>query len=152
VSEQENIHIVRRWYDNFNNHKLDLNDAIESPDLRVEASGSPGVMNRDQATAYNRQFLDAFPDLHFDLKDIVAQGDRVAVNWVARGTHKAPLTYASTGFSLPPTNRMATVPGSSFFEIRNNKIVHSTGHWDQLSLLTQLGVLTEQDIMSYVRR
>lgn len=152
MSEQENINIVRRWYDNFNSHKLDLNDQLEANEVRVEAAGAPGVMNRDQARAYNRQFVDAFPDIHFDLKDIVAQGDLVAVSWVAKGTHKAPLTYASTGYSLPPTNRTATVPGSSIFEIRNNKIVRSSGYWDQMTLFTQLGVLTEQDIMSAMRR
>jgi len=152
VSEQENITIVRKWFDNLNSHKLDHNDQFLANEVRVEATGAPGVMDRDQGRNYNRQFLDAFPDLHFDLKDIIAQGDLVAVSWVAKGTHKAPLTYASTGYSLPPTNRMATVPGCTITEIHNNKIVRQSVYWDQVTFMTQLGVLTEQDIMSSMRR
>jgi steroid delta-isomerase-like uncharacterized protein len=152
VSEQENVTIVRKWFDNLNSHNLDHNDQFLANDVRVEAAGAPGVMNRDQGRAYNQQFLDAFPDLHFDLKDIIAQGDLVSVSWVAKGTHKAPLKYGSTGITLSPTNRMATVPGCTITEVRNNKIVRQSVYWDQVTFLTQLGVLTEQDIMASMRR
>ena len=32
-----------------------------------------------------------FPDLHFEISDIVPHGDRVAIGWIMRGTQSGPL-------------------------------------------------------------
>jgi hypothetical protein len=52
------------------------------------------------------------------------------------------------GGTLSPTNRTATVLGCSFYTLKNNKITHQEIYWDMIPFLIQLGVLTEQDIMS----
>ncbi len=150
MSEQENTQIVRRVFEYFNSHNPDAADQYLTDDVRVEASGAQGVLNKDQNRTYNRQFFDAFPDLHFDVKDIVAQGDRVATSWVVRGTHTAPLTMPN-GDSLPPTNRKITVPGSTFIEFHGNKVTRQQIYWDQVTFLTQLGVITEQDLASMAK-
>jgi predicted ester cyclase len=86
--------------------------------------------------------MDAFMDLHFDLKDIVAQGDKVAVSWIAKGTHGAPLR-TPTGDSIPATNKKVTLPGCSIVEIRNSLITRQDIYWDQVKFLMQLEVPLE---------
>lgn len=147
MSEQDNIQIVRRTFDYLNSRDLDSGDQYLATDVIVEAPGSNTRMNRDQGKRYTQSFVDAFPDLHFDIKDIVAQGDKVAVTWTAKGTHKSPLTMVNGG-TLSPTNKTATVTGCSFYTLRNNKITRQEIYWDQVYFLTQLGVLSGQDIMS----
>ena len=151
MSEQENIQIARKIIDNFNRHDPDANDQYLANDVRVEAAGTTGVMNKDQNRTYNHQFFDAFPDLHFDLKDTIAQGDKVAVVWVAKGTHKAPLA-TPTGQSIPATNRTVSMPGVTIVEFHNNMVVHQEIYWDQVAFLTQLGVLNPQELVSRAKR
>jgi len=151
MSEQENVQIARKTIENLNQHKPEANDQYISDDLRGEAAGFAGVMNKEQNRMYTQQFIDGFPDLHFDLKDTIAQGDKVAVVWVARGTHKAPLA-TPTGETIPPTNRSVTTPGVTVLEFRNNMVVRQDIYWDQVAFLAQLGVLNPQDIASRARR
>lgn len=151
MSEQENMKIVRTIFDHINSHNLNETDRYLAGDFRSEVSGVSSPMNKEQDRMYIRRYVDAFPDLHYDLKDVIAQGDRVAVTWVAKGTHKAPLTMPN-GDSIPATQKKATVSGSSFFEIRNNKVSRQRIYWDQVDLLSQLGVVKMQDLMSRATR
>ncbi|RPJ50816.1 MAG: hypothetical protein EHM21_04155 [Chloroflexi bacterium] len=151
MSEQENIKIARQYTENLSKHTNDANRTLLADDVRTDASGERQAMNKDQTLMYNERFLSAFPDLHFDVKDIIAQGDHVVTTWVASGTHTKPLSLPGGG-SLPATNRKASVPGVTVATIRNNKITHQMITWDQVSFLMQLGLMTEQDLMAMARR
>jgi steroid delta-isomerase-like uncharacterized protein len=151
MSEQENIQITKRVFDYFNSHNPDAGDQYLADDFRSEATGAQGMLDKDQNRMYNHRFFDAAPDLHFDLKDVFAQGDHVAASWVVTGTQKAPLALPN-GDSIPPTNRTFSVPGCSILEFRGNKVSHQKIYWDQVTFLMQLGIMTEQDLMSKARR
>lgn len=151
MSEQDNLTIVRRVIEGFNSHNIEptvqyLADSVKSYDV-----GTPELMNKEGIRRYNQRFLDAFPDLHFDTKDLIAQGDKVALSWVARGTHKAPFQLPS-GDTIPATNKMVQIPGVTLCEIRNGMIVRQDIYYDQVTFLTQLGLLTPQDLSSVMRR
>jgi steroid delta-isomerase-like uncharacterized protein len=143
MSEQENIQIVRRLIDNLNKHNLDANVQLLANDVRTEATASPGVMNsREQGQAYTQLFLDAFPDLHFDVKDMIAQGSKVAVSWIVKGTHSAALRTPG-GDSIPATNKRITILGCTIYEFRNELVSRQEIYWDQVTLLTQLEIPLE---------
>jgi steroid delta-isomerase-like uncharacterized protein len=150
MSEQENTQIVRRVYEYLNSHNLDSIDQYLTDDAETEATGAMGIMDKQQNHMYNHTFMAAFPDLHFDLTDTIAQGDRVATAWVVSGTHTAPLAMPN-GDSLPPTNRRVTLPGCTIAEFRGGKVSRQQIYWDQLSFLNQLGVVTDQDIASIAK-
>lgn len=151
MSEQENIKIVRIIYDNINAHELGKNDQYLANDFRSEVPGVPNAMNKDQSRKNILKYLDAFPDLHYDLKDIIAQGNKVAVTWVAKGTHKAPFILPN-GDGIPATQKKATVSGGAFLELRDNKVIRHQMYFDMLDLLSQLEVVKMQDLMSRVSR
>jgi steroid delta-isomerase-like uncharacterized protein len=140
MSEPENTNLAKTFFDNLNAHALDADDALQADDVKNEAPGAPGPMNREQNRAYIQGFITSFPDLHFDVRLTVAQGDHVVVNWVGTGTHTGPLTTPSGG-TIPPTGKKATVPGSTTFEIKGGKVTHSWVHWDMVTLLGQLGLM-----------
>ena len=73
---------------------------------------------------------------------VLAEGDRVLIQWTASGTHTERLATV-TGETIPPTRQRATVSGAMLTEARYGKGVRGWLYWDQLSLLAQLG-LTEQ--------
>ena len=108
-------------------------------DYTAEYPGVP-VLNKAQSIGYNQRFLIAFPDTHFEVHSVVAQGDQVFIHWTVSGTQTERLATV-TGRTIPPTRRRATVSGVLLNEVRNGKIVHEHWYWDQLSLLDQLGIM-----------
>lgn len=80
-------------------------------------------------------YLTVFPDLHFTIEDMVAEGDRVVVRWTARGTHKAEL------MGIPPTGKKVVVTGISIDRIAGGKTAETWENWDTLGLLRQLGAV-----------
>jgi steroid delta-isomerase-like uncharacterized protein len=73
-----------------------------------------------------------FPDLHFDLTDVIAEDDRVAIAWSMRGTQTGALG------TFPATGRYINVLGMTVYYFRAGRI---TGHRqvvDRLSVMSQL--------------
>lgn len=140
MSEQDNVKVAMALFDNLNAHDLKKNDTLESENVKFEAPGAPGVLDRAQGRAYTQGFITAFPDLRWDIKLTVTQGDHVVVNWAGVGTHTGPLT-TPTGNTIPPTGKKATVPGSSTLEIKNGKVTRNVVYFDMVTLLGQLGLM-----------
>jgi steroid delta-isomerase-like uncharacterized protein len=140
MSEQENARTAVKYFEAINDKDLGRYSEFLSPDFLSEQPGAPAPMNEEQNNAFTQIFIDAFPDLHFDFRQTVAQGDFVAVNWVASGTHKGGLKTPA-GPVLPPTGKHAMIPGSSTYQFKNAKIVRVWNHWDMATLLAQLGLM-----------
>ena len=74
----------------------------------------------------------AFPDLVFDVLQLIAERDRVAVIWKASGTHLGDLR------GLPATGKRLGFSGQTFYLIQDGK---AAGHWqviDRLGFIQQL--------------
>jgi predicted ester cyclase len=140
MSEQENLRIVEKIFRTLNTRELGAMDDAYAANYKYEAPGAPGPLNIEQSRGYVEGFIKAFPDLHFELIDKVAQGDLVAVTWMSSGTHTGPL-QTPTGDTLPPTNKKSSVPGSSIYRFKNGKITSSAVYWDMVTLLAQLGLM-----------
>ena len=100
------------------------------------------VLNKVHSTGYHQRFVTAFPDMHFEVHSVLAQGDQVFTHWTMRGTHTERLATA-TGKTIPPTRRSATVTGILLAEVRDGKIMREHWYWDQLSLMDQLGIMEQ---------
>ncbi len=81
-------------------------------------------------------FRSAFPDLHFTVEDMIAEGDKVASRYTARGTHRGEL------MGLPPTGRGVTEVGIMISRLAEGKLVEDWHSPDNLGLIQQLGVVT----------
>ncbi len=126
----------------FSSHDLSAMDRLLSNDYVFEGTGAPlgSSIDKQRVRELNKSFLDAFPDLHFEVQQIISQGDTVCVRWLATGTQNGPLRIP-TGNSIPPTNRQVRGPGVVVSQVRGDKIVHDYVYWDMSSLLMQLGAL-----------
>lgn len=76
----------------------------------------------------------AFPDVHYTIEDMVAEGDRVTTRWRLRGTH------TGTFLGIPGTGKQVTVEGIHILRFENGQIVECWEVWDRLGLFQQLGV------------
>jgi steroid delta-isomerase-like uncharacterized protein len=140
MSEQANIETAKKLFAEINSHKLGQLNDLYHPTYKFEGPGAPGVLGVDQSQAYVQGFLDAFPDLHFDLERLFAQGEYAAVEWMATGTHTGPLR-TPTGATLPPLGKKVKVPGANTYQFRDGKVIHGRTYWDMVTLLAQLGMM-----------
>jgi steroid delta-isomerase-like uncharacterized protein len=75
-----------------------------------------------------------FPDLRFTIDDMIAERHEVVLHWTAHGSHKGQF------LGMAPTNKSATVTGTSIYKLEKDKIVEQWSDWNLLSLLEQLGL------------
>jgi steroid delta-isomerase-like uncharacterized protein len=151
MSEQDNINIVRKEIDGFNSHNLDMTTQYLADRVMGVGKNYSEEWTKDRIREVNQHFLDAYPDLRFEIKDIIAQGDKVVVYWHARGTHKNAL-QTPLGLTIPPTNKTITVPGMTLYELRNGRIVRESVFYDQFEVLMEEGLLTPQSLQSMIPR
>lgn len=80
-------------------------------------------------------FVSAFPDLSFAIDDMVAEGDKVAVRYTAKGTHMG------TFMSLPATGKQVVTKGIEINRIVQGKCVETWLFPDRLGMMTQVGAI-----------
>jgi C-1 hydroxylase len=142
VSIEENKKISLSLIEALNARDLGLWSRHLSEDYAAEHPGVSVLLDRTRSIAYHQRFVTAFPDIRFEVLDVISEGDRVLVQWTASGTHTERLATV-TGETIPPTRRRATVSGAMITQVRDGKAVRGWFYWDQLALLAQLGI-TEQ--------
>ena len=91
-----------------------------------------GIKNVKKSTS---EEFSAFPDLHFTIDDMVAEGDKVAARITMTGTHKGEYMGA------PPTNKKITIRAIAIERFAGGKIVEEWGMTNTLGLMQQLGVV-----------
>jgi steroid delta-isomerase-like uncharacterized protein len=77
----------------------------------------------------------AFPDLHHDVKDIVAEGDKVAVRLNVTGTHKSEFR------GIPPSGRKLSLDEMAFLTIIDGRITEGWITSDTMSFMQQIGAI-----------
>ena len=80
-------------------------------------------------------FRSAYPDLWWQIDDLIAEGDKVVARTTMSGTHSGDF------FRIAPTGRRVSMVGVHVFRIQDGKVAEHWGSNDDLSLMRQLGVL-----------
>jgi predicted ester cyclase len=142
MSTEQNKEISLSLIGALNARDLGLWSRHLSEDYAAEHPGVSVLLDKTRSVAYHQRFVTAFPDIRFEVLGVLAEGDRVLIQWTGSGTHTERLA-TFTGRTIPPTRRRVRVPGATLTEVRDGKVVRGWFYWDQLSLLAQLG-LTEQ--------
>lgn len=129
---------TKQWLDAWNGHDIDKLVAFHNDNFGgTILSEDMDYRDTESVRKIAEHFLSAFPDLHFDLDEAVEHRDKIALLWVARGTHKGKYN------NIPPTGKRLKIKGTTFFELQNGKIVKETFLWDGADLLRQMGLLPE---------
>ena len=136
MSIEGNKEVVRRYQAAFNRGDLEALNALVDAHLVTHSQASglpPGLEGGKQA---HRMTLAAFPDLHYETDELVAEGDTVVQRFTITGTHGGEF------MGLPASGRPIRFSGVSFFLLKDGKIVEHWGLQDGLTLMIQLGIFT----------
>jgi steroid delta-isomerase-like uncharacterized protein len=79
----------------------------------------------------------AFPDLEFTVTDTVVHDSRLAIVWMAEGTHQGPI------LNIPPTGHRVAVRGVSIVDVEDGLVVRGQYIWDLAGMLRHMGLLPE---------
>ena len=136
MSLEENKAFTRRLYDEMLGKKNEaiLDEVLDSN--FVDHSPFPGQDPGIEGTKKGmREFLNAFPDLSYDMEFQVSEGDMVVSRLTVRGTHKGEMA------GIPPTGKQISMKGIDAFRVKDGKIVERWGNFDDLGMMQQLGAV-----------
>ena len=80
-------------------------------------------------------YLATLPDIRVPIEDIMAEGDKVAVRWMAEGTHQGEL------LGIPPTGKRIQFSGISIYRLAEGKVAEVWEQIDMLSFMQRLGMV-----------
>ncbi|MDL5361233.1 ester cyclase [Halalkalicoccus sp. NIPERK01] len=134
----ENQEIAERVFtDLLDGHDLDLVSELYAEDCVFYGMSGPEAIDRDEYEAFLAMYFEAFPDLSFEIEEMISDDGRVSVRWTSRGTHENDL------MDVPATGKSATVTGMSFVHVEDGRIVETYNNHDRLGLLEQLGAIPD---------
>ena len=109
--------------------------------LVTHAPGLPEpTKGRDARVKYVQGIVEAFPDGRAEKKRSFGQGDWLCVELMWIGTHKGPL-LGPGGKTMPATNKGIRLPYCLVLKFEGGEITELREYFDQLEILTQLGLM-----------
>lgn len=128
---EENKDIVLRVWEHVNRQEFRAASEAVAPNFARD--GEP--VGREGNRQRYAEVAAAFPDVHYTVKDLVAEGDLVAVRYTLTGTHRGELQ------GIPATGNRVSFSGISIYRISDRLIAEAWNSFDKMELMQQLGVV-----------
>jgi len=113
MSVEENKAFVKRYVEEpWNKGNVDVLDEMCAPNFHLEGLGGVEAFKKVIS-----DFRTSFPDLHFTVEEIIAEGEKVAYRWTAHGTHQGEYE------GIAPTGKTVTTTGITIIRIVDGKVV-----------------------------
>lgn len=137
MSTERNKAIVRESAERlFNRGDLSAADELITADA-VDHCEPAGTDCRQHFRQVAMMLRSAFPDLHMEIVDVVAEGESVAVRMTMTGTHEGPF------MGIPPTGRRFAVEQMRIMRFRDGAMTDSWAVIDWLGWRQQLGAMPQ---------
>ena len=133
--------IPSRFYQSFAAGDIDSALAAFADRVEMVDPGLGTVRGLPALREYLEGFKQAMPDAHAVISRMYESGDTIIVEGRLIGTHTGPM--AGPDGDVPPSGRSIDVAFADFCQIQDGKIVAYHTYYDQVSLLTQLGLMPE---------
>lgn len=141
MSAEENRAVIRRAYDElWNERDVSVVDELVAEDFLNHAAPPGRQRGRQGLKEVVRMFAGAFPDFRYEVEDVIAEGDKVAVRDVFRGTHRGEF------MGIPATGNRVTMEAIHIYRLSEGREGRLAEHWvarDDLGMMRQLGVIPE---------
>jgi len=138
---ENNKAVLRRHFEEvLNQGHLDVIDEIYTESYVLDAPVQPDGGTAAQSLTKGRDglrkrataFRTAFPDIHFTLNSVIAEGDMVSVHYTFRGTQRGPF------LGVAPAGNVIDISGILIARLVNHQIDSAWSVFDSGQLLHQL--------------
>jgi predicted ester cyclase len=120
-------------------HQGDLTYLDEVTSAGTTDHQDGGVPFCDHLTQVVTTLRTALPDVHFDVHDIVCEGDVVACRSTMTGTHRGRFAMGPLA-AVEPAGAQVSVSHMHWFRYEDGKVADLWHVWDTLGLMRQLGL------------
>jgi steroid delta-isomerase-like uncharacterized protein len=134
---EQNKNLMRRAVEEvWNKGNFDILGELITDDF-ISHSDKPEeeLRGHEEVKQFYTKLREAFPDIHFTIKDQITEGDKVVTQWRATATHKGEFK------GIPPTGKRVNFSAMEIARFINGKAVECWTNVDELSLMQQLGVI-----------
>lgn len=136
MSVEENKALVRRLVEEvWNKGNMAVADELLATDYVFHHPTGQDLHGSEKYKQLVGVVRSAFPDLHFTIDDVVAEGDKVVYRWSLSATHKGEFR------GIQPTGKKVTIWAICIERIADGKFVEAWERYDTLGLMRQLGVI-----------
>jgi steroid delta-isomerase-like uncharacterized protein len=128
--------VARRYFTAIGQQDLDAALACWKPGA-IDHLAPVGELSAPEGMrAYFGSLFAAMPDLTYEVRDLVADGGKVAVWWRIRGS------FTGEPFDgVRATGGKVEAEGLDFVRVEDGLIVRNDSYWDDSSIARQLGLL-----------
>jgi steroid delta-isomerase-like uncharacterized protein len=131
--------VVRQWVEAWNKRNPQAVGALTAPDFVRHDANSPDLVGPEAEMQFVAAVVAAFPDLHFAVNQVVAEGNLVADHLTGTGTHQGEF------LGVPPTGRAVRIQTMETYRIADGQVAEQWVITDVLGVLQQLGVIPLPD-------
>jgi steroid delta-isomerase-like uncharacterized protein len=133
--------VAARFVEAFNAHDEARIRELNAEETVFEAPGDVHIEGREAATQYAMAWLRAFPDARFTINNELVDGDWVTQEFTFEGMHED--TLSSPAGEIPATHKRLTGRGVQVFRVEGDTIADTRLYFDQVQVMTQLGLMPE---------
>ncbi len=128
---------MRRFYDEVvNAHNLDSVDDFLSSDFAEREVLPPGIPEgREGVKVFFSMMFEGFPDLRFEVSELLAEGDTAVSRVLVTGTHKG------TFMDIPATGKRIEAVSIDIVRFEGDKAVEHWGVTDMMAVMQQIGAV-----------
>jgi predicted ester cyclase len=133
-ASERNKDVARRFVETiFNQKRTDALDEFMLPDVVLHHSGRTLTPGLEGIKRHQRELFTGLPDLHYEIEDLVAEGDRVVLRLTISGTHRGEY------WGFAPTGRRVAMTAIHVLRLVDGKIAETWSESDALGTREQLG-------------
>jgi len=137
--------LIRRWFDEIWNQgreqTIDELCAKEAVGHGQTPDGSD-IVGPEHFRQFWHNFRSAFTSIRVEIHRTLEEGDLAMAQWTLSAKHTGSF------LGVAPTGKQITATGMSIQRFAGGKIVEAWDNWDQLAVMTQLGVVSLDKISS----
>jgi steroid delta-isomerase-like uncharacterized protein len=135
MSTDENKSVIRRWIQALNDHNADAATELLADGYVRHDTTLPETVGSQAQRELITAVLASFPDLHFQIDELLGEDTRVAGRYTVRGTHRGDF------LGVPATGRQVTFEMMETYRLTGGKLAEQWVVMDALGLLRQMGAV-----------
>src|SRR5260370_2127610 len=129
MSTEQNKALVRRWVEDvINQQKVDPIDETHTSNYVNHFLPPNAPQGQEAEKHFTQMFIDAFADGKFNIEDLIAEGDKVAMRYTYTGTHTGNFQ------GIPATGKKFSVGGINVLRVANGRLAENWVAFDLMGL------------------
>jgi predicted ester cyclase len=122
----------RRWFELvWNQRRREAIAEMLAPQA-IAHDGSSEATGPDGFYPFYDRMLATFSEIHVDVHDSIAEGDKICVRWTFTGKH------TGDGLGAAPTGTAVHVTGITIMRVSGGRMVEGWQNWDMLGMMERI--------------